>query len=142
MACWYKFRKAKSWFNYFWVGLFRDGIGLLVNETLYLKTECMNLGNCLNANNDAIVSGQTDILLFDFKCRGSTAVVLLFFFFFVFFFVFVFCFFSSNEHRNIGINEMVIWTWFIKKHLRNILGSYGRNTKKLSAYLEKRVFLK
>ena len=51
-----------------------------------------------------------------------------------------FCFsFSVHEHRNIGIIGMGIWTWFIKKHLRNILGSYGRNTKKLSACLEKRV---
>ena len=50
---------------------------------------------------------------------------------------FLFLFFSAYEHRNIGIIEMVIWTWFIKKHLRNTLGSYGRN-KKPSAYLEKR----
>ena len=34
---------------------------------------------------------------------------------------------------------MVISAWFIKKHLRNILGSYGRSTNKLPAYLEKRV---
>ena len=33
---------------------------------------------------------------------------------------------------------MVIWTLFIEKHLKNILGSYCRNTKKLSACLEKR----
>ena len=33
-ACWYKFRKAKSSFNGFWVNLFKDGIGLLVHETL------------------------------------------------------------------------------------------------------------
>ena len=53
------------------------------------------------------------------------------------FFVFVFVFFfSAHEYRNIG---MVIWTWFIKKNLRNILGLYGKNTKKLSACLEKRV---
>ena len=31
-ACWYKLRKVKSWFNDFWVGLFKDGRGLLVHE--------------------------------------------------------------------------------------------------------------
>ena len=34
---------------------------------------------------------------------------------------------------------MLIWTWIIKKHLRNVLGSYGSNTKQLSACIEKRV---
>ena len=48
-------------------------------------------------------------------------------------------FFATHEHKNIGIIEIMIGTWFIKKHLGNILGSYGRNTKKLSAYLEKSV---
>ena len=33
-ACWYKFRKAKNWFNHFWVGLLKNGSGLLVHETL------------------------------------------------------------------------------------------------------------
>ena len=47
--------------------------------------------------------------------------------------------FSAHEHRNMGTIGMVIWPWFIKKHLRNIPGSYDRNTKKLSACLEKRV---
>ena len=98
------------------MGLFRDGIGLLVNETLYLKTECMNLGNCLNANNDAIVSGQTDILLFDFKCRGSTAVVLLFFLFFVFF---LFLFFVFFRQTNIGTSELTKWSFGLDL-LRNI----------------------
>ena len=55
----------------------------------------------------------------------------------VFYFAF---FFSAHEYRNIGIIRMVIWIWYIKKHLRKILGLYGRNTKKLSACLEKRVF--
>ena len=33
-ACWYKFRKAKSWFNDFWVAMIRNGHGLLVYDTL------------------------------------------------------------------------------------------------------------
>ena len=48
-------------------------------------------------------------------------------------------FFSAHKHRNIGIIGMLIWTWIIKKHLRNVLGSYGSNTKQLSASIEKRV---
>ena len=32
-ACWYKFRKAKSWFDDFWVGKVKNGHGLLVHET-------------------------------------------------------------------------------------------------------------
>ena len=47
-------------------------------------------------------------------------------------------FFSAHEHSNIGIIGMLIWTWIIKKHLRNVLGSYGSNTKQLSACIEKR----
>ena len=31
-ACWYKFRKTKSWFNDFWVGLVKDGRGPLVQS--------------------------------------------------------------------------------------------------------------
>ena len=31
-ACWYKFRKAKSRYNNFWVGLIKDGSGLLVHS--------------------------------------------------------------------------------------------------------------
>ena len=33
-ACWYKFRKAKSCFNDFWVGLVKNSRGLLVHESL------------------------------------------------------------------------------------------------------------
>ena len=33
-ACWYKFGKAKSWFNDFGVGVVKNGHGLLVHETL------------------------------------------------------------------------------------------------------------
>ena len=36
---------------------------------------------------------------------------------------------------------MVIWTRFMKKHLRNILGSYGRNMKKVSNFLLKTLLL-
>ena len=31
-SCWYEFREAKSWFNYFWVDVVKNGIG--VHETL------------------------------------------------------------------------------------------------------------
>ena len=33
-ACWCKFRKAKSYFNDFWVGMVRNGHSNLVHETL------------------------------------------------------------------------------------------------------------
>ena len=33
-VCWYKFRKAKSWFNDSWVGKVRNSHGLSVHETL------------------------------------------------------------------------------------------------------------
>ena len=33
-VCWHKFRKTKSWFNDFCVGLVKNGCGLLVHETL------------------------------------------------------------------------------------------------------------
>ena len=45
------------------------------------------------------------------------------------------CFFRRT---NIQTSESSEW-WFGLDLLRNILGSYGRNTKKLSAYLEQRV---
>ena len=32
--CWYKFRKAKSCFNDFWVGMVKNGHDLLVQETI------------------------------------------------------------------------------------------------------------
>ena len=33
-ACWHKFRKSKSWFNDFRVGMVKHGQGFLVHETL------------------------------------------------------------------------------------------------------------
>ena len=33
-SCWYEFRKAKSRFNDFWVGVVKNGHGGLVDETL------------------------------------------------------------------------------------------------------------
>ena len=58
-ACCCKFRKGKSWFNDFWVGLVKDGIGLLVHETLKsaVKNEYMNWADYLNADSGTIVSG-------------------------------------------------------------------------------------
>ena len=35
-------------------------------ENLYLKNECMNRADFFNVDSDAVVFGQTDILLFDF----------------------------------------------------------------------------
>ena len=58
----------------------KNSRGLLVHKTLkpaYLKNKFVNLADFLNVNNDVIIFGQTDIQLFDFKYRGSTAVVLL-----------------------------------------------------------------
>ena len=44
-SCWCKFRKAKSYFNEFWVGVIKNGLGHLVCETLkyavYFKNELM-----------------------------------------------------------------------------------------------------
>ena len=60
-ACWYKFRKAKSWFIDFWVGMVKNGDGLLVHETLKSAVSpewvYMNWADFLNADNDAIVFG-------------------------------------------------------------------------------------
>ena len=39
---WYEFRKAKSWFNYFWVGMVKKGHGFLFHETL-ISVVRMNL---------------------------------------------------------------------------------------------------
>ena len=39
---WYKCRKAKSGFNYFWMGLVKNGLGFLVHETL-ISVVRMNL---------------------------------------------------------------------------------------------------
>lgn len=33
-ACWYKFAKAKSYFNYFWFGMVKNGYSHLVQVTL------------------------------------------------------------------------------------------------------------
>ena len=33
-ACYYKCRKAESWFNHFWVCLVKDGSGFLIHEML------------------------------------------------------------------------------------------------------------
>ena len=37
-----------------------------LENLLYLKNECMIWADYLNAKNDAIVSGETDMLLFNF----------------------------------------------------------------------------
>ena len=52
--------KAKSWFNYFWVDVVKNGHGLLVHETLnqlYLKNEFMNWADFLIADCGAIMFG-------------------------------------------------------------------------------------
>ena len=64
-----KSQNAKSWFNDFWVGVFKNDLGLLVYETK--KT------GFLNADSDAIIFGFYSL---NFKCGSSTAVVLLVFF--------------------------------------------------------------
>ena len=33
-VCWYKFRKAKSYFNNYWVGMTKNGRGLIDHGTL------------------------------------------------------------------------------------------------------------
>ena len=65
-TCWCKFRKAKSYFNDFWVGMVRTGRGHLVNEALnplYLKSELTNSADFLHADCEAIIFGKTDIVL-------------------------------------------------------------------------------
>ena len=67
--CWYKFRQAKSSFNDSWVGVVKNGSGILLHETLKSAVslnEFLNLADFLNADSDAIIFGQTDIPLFDF----------------------------------------------------------------------------
>ena len=46
--CCYILRKAKSWFNNLWVGMVKNGHGLLVYETL--KSEFMKWADFLNAD--------------------------------------------------------------------------------------------
>ena len=76
-SCW--FRKATSWFSYFWVGVVKNGHGFLVCETLICYTLGMNLWIELSfwmwCNNFWWCSTLRLILLF--KCRRSVAVVLL-----------------------------------------------------------------
>ena len=43
---------------------------------VFCKNKFMNWADFLNADNDTILFGKTDILLFDFQMQGSTAVVL------------------------------------------------------------------
>ena len=53
-ACWCKFRKAKSYFNDFWVGLVKNGWSHLIHETLkYVKW--VHGANFLHADCDAII---------------------------------------------------------------------------------------
>ena len=59
-AWWYKFRKAKGYFNYFWEGKFKNGDAFLFNRSsnlLYLRNEFMNGAGFLHADSDAIISG-------------------------------------------------------------------------------------
>ena len=71
--CRYKFRKVKCWFNDFWVGVVKNDHGLLVHETLksydldlVSYERIYELSWFLNADRDAIIFDQTDMLLFDF----------------------------------------------------------------------------
>ena len=53
LKCWHKFRKAKSWFNDFWMTMVKNGLGLLVPlYLLYLRNEYMNWADFLNADGD------------------------------------------------------------------------------------------
>ena len=66
-ACWYKFRKAKSSFNDFWVDGIKNGHGHLVHETLLnLLNEFMNWADFLNADCDAIIFGKTNVMHYTF----------------------------------------------------------------------------
>ena len=60
-ACWYKFRKAKSWFNDFWMGMVKNGHGPLVHETLKSAVS-MIWADFLNADNYTMNFGRTYIL--------------------------------------------------------------------------------
>ena len=64
-----KSQRAKSWFNDFWVGVFKNDLGFLVYETKET--------GFLNTDSDAIIFGFYSL---NFKCGWSTAVVLLVFF--------------------------------------------------------------
>ena len=67
-SCLCKFRKAKSYFSDFWVGVVKNGYGHLVHETLksavsYLSAVwVMNWADFLHAGCDAIIFRYTNIL--------------------------------------------------------------------------------
>ena len=63
-ACWCKFMKAKSWFNYFWVGV------------IFCKNQYMNLANFLNAGSDAIIFVR--LISYSLNAGGSLQLYFLF----------------------------------------------------------------
>ena len=54
-TCWCKFKKAKSYFNDFWVGVIKNGVFMRPENLLYLNNEFMNWADFLHANCDAII---------------------------------------------------------------------------------------
>ena len=59
-ACWFEFRKAKSYFTDFWVYSVKNGHGSLLYQILkilYLKNEWMNWADFLHAYCHAIIFG-------------------------------------------------------------------------------------
>ena len=68
-GCWYKFRKAKSYFNEFWVGMVKNGHGLLV------QNECMNFADLLHVDSDAKIDAicHSDL---EWNCLEITSLLL------------------------------------------------------------------
>ena len=85
MVCWYKFRKAKSFFNSFWVVVFKNGYSLLVHGTLksgvshkwFYKLSRLSEW-FLHADGDGIflVLRPVDSVSFTFKCWLTSTIIL------------------------------------------------------------------
>ena len=77
-SSWYKFRRAKSWFNDFGVDAVKNGHGLLILETLRMKLWIELIFWMLIVIQKFLVSLVSYSLTY--KCQGSTAFVLLVYF--------------------------------------------------------------
>ena len=85
MVCWYKFRKAKSFFNSFWVVVFKNGYSLLVHGTLksgvshkwFYKLSRLSEW-FLHADGDGIflVLRPVYFVSFTFKCWLTSTIIL------------------------------------------------------------------
>ena len=71
VACWYKFKKPKSYFNNYWTGLAKNVPDLSDPETMYLTNDLMNWAELIELFlrtefSDWIIIGLTTNLLWIF----------------------------------------------------------------------------